>query len=259
VPIGMGLIRNKVMISWLHKRTGRIYEEAALIVTLSEGMQEQVLSHGVPKDKTRVIHNGTDPASFRCLPRADADTIVVLYAGTVGKANDLTQLLAAVKSLEEQGIGNLRFRIMGGGNDLDRVKAEADGLNLSCVEFLPSVPKENIQAEFQKAHIGLVCFGAWKVLEANSANKFYDYLAAGLPVVINYQGWQARYLEEYGCGLSAPQGDAHALATQLKVLARDPDLRRKMGEKGVLLATEKFDRKKLADAVLREFLDITKA
>ena len=38
-------------------------------------------------------------------------------------------------------------------------------------------------------------------LEANSANKFFDYLAAGKPVVINYGGWQQALLEETGAGI----------------------------------------------------------
>lgn len=256
VPIGMGIIRNGLVIRWLHSRTNRIYREAARVITLSEGMQAQVLSHGVPQEKVKVVHNGTEPEYFRCGRREPSDRTIVLYAGTVGIANDLTRLLAAVSLIEKQGRQDILFRIMGEGNDLTRVKAEAEALRLKTVEFVMPVPKDKVVAALQQAHIGVVCFAAHPVLEANSANKFYDYLAAGLPVVINYEGWQAGYLSQWACGLSSPQGDTAGLAANLLKLADDPGLRETMGEKGVRLAAEKFDRKKLADLVIREFHDI---
>ena len=44
-------------------------------------------------------------------------------------------------------------------------------------------------------------------LEANSANKFFDYLAASLPVIINYGGWQRQVLEQSGAGERLPAED----------------------------------------------------
>ena len=33
-----------------------------------------------------------------------------------------------------------------------------------------------------------------------SPNKFFDYLASGLPVLNNYPGWLAEMINEYECG-----------------------------------------------------------
>ena len=38
-------------------------------------------------------------------------------------------------------------------------------------------------------------------MEANSANKFFDALAAGKPIMINYKGWQAKLIEKYNIGI----------------------------------------------------------
>jgi glycosyltransferase involved in cell wall biosynthesis len=40
-----------------------------------------------------------------------------------------------------------------------------------------------------------------KELWANSANKFFDSLAAGKPIAINHEGWQADLLRKTGAGL----------------------------------------------------------
>jgi glycosyltransferase involved in cell wall biosynthesis len=107
-----------------------------------------------------------------------------------------------------------------------------------------------------RADAGLVSFAPFPVLEANAATKFYDYLAAGLPVVINYGGWQAEWLAKHDCGLSAPQGDEGALATQLARLISDASLRQQMGERGRAVARQHFDRRQLAGEMLAAMLKV---
>jgi glycosyltransferase involved in cell wall biosynthesis len=91
------------------------------------------------------------------------------------------------------------------------------------------------------------------VLEANSANKFYDYLSSGLPVVINYQGWQAGYLDRYRCGLSSKMGDLDALLANVLHLADTPALRLEMGQNGRRLAEDCFDRVQIARGLMQLF------
>jgi len=38
----------------------------------------------------------------------------------------------------------------------------------------------------------------------NSANKFFDGLASGTPIALNYGGWQAEILQNEGCGIVLP-------------------------------------------------------
>ena len=44
----------------------------------------------------------------------------------------------------------------------------------------------------------------YKIKWDNSANKFFDTLAAGKPILINYQGWQAEVIRENQCGFVLP-------------------------------------------------------
>ena len=43
--------------------------------------------------------------------------------------------------------------------------------------------------------------------EGTSPNKFFDYISAGLPVLINYPGWVKRLIESYKLGYYAPPND----------------------------------------------------
>ena len=92
-------------------------------------------------------------------------------------------------------------------------------------------------------------------LWANSANKFFDALAAGRPVAINYNGWQADLLKETNAGIVMPPADANKAAQQLLELINDPQRLGHAKDAARRLALESFDRDKLAtelEAVLME-------
>ena len=41
-------------------------------------------------------------------------------------------------------------------------------------------------------------------MENNSANKFFDGLASGKPLMLNYGGWQSRLIKKSGAGFIIP-------------------------------------------------------
>lgn len=252
VPIGMGLLPAWGPGAWLQRRTHRMYAAARRIFPFSPGMATQIQAHGVPPAKLLTIPNGCDLAHIPYQPRRSSPTppLTLLYTGTVGRANDLGQLMQALALIEGWGRDDLRTRIVGQGNDLARVQALAQELKLRHVSFEPPVSREQATQLLAQGDIGVVCFAAHPVLEANAATKFFDYLAAGLPLVINYQGWQADYLARYDCGLSSPQGDVAALARNLLRLADDPALRARFSRQGRQLAVREFDRERLAEQML---------
>jgi glycosyltransferase involved in cell wall biosynthesis len=258
VPIGMGIVKNRMLAKWMTHRVDRIYAEARLIVALSDGMKEQILSHGVPEEKVLISYNGTRLDAFPYVERLPREGLHVIYTGTVGKANDVGQLVWAASMLKHhRDIHDIEVTILGGGNDLEHVKAKAGLLRAENVRFLPMVAKEEVAPLLARAHAGIVTFAGYPVLEANSANKFYDYLASGLPVIINYKGWQAKYLEEWNCGLSSEMTDVEGLADNMKHLRNNPGLCAEMGRNARRLAEAKFDREKIALELLKEFERIT--
>ena len=77
-------------------------------------------------------------------------------------------------------------------------------------------------------------------MQNNSANKFFDALAAGKPIMINYGGWQAELLRKTQAGLIVPADDPRTAAEQLNTLISDQASLRKMGTASKHLAS-RFD------------------
>lgn len=251
-PIQLGMLPGRRLSRWLLHRTDRIYAEARQIFPFSEGMAELIMTHEVPEERLTVVPNGADVEAIRFVPRpADKEgPIELIYTGTIGQANDLSQLMRTMAEIERQGREDIRLTVVGQGNDLVRIQNLARSLDLNQVWFRPQVSREEATQLLDQADIGLVSFAPFPVLETNSATKFFDYLAAGLPIITNYQGWQARYLTDYRCGFSAPQGNDMALTQNILFLAGSSEMRAQFSQAGRQLAETHFDRRHLAQQMI---------
>src|SRR5690606_35206263 len=80
-----------------------------------------------------------------------------------------------------------------------------------------------------------------------SPNKFFDYIASGLPVLNNYPGWVADMIREANCGFVVAPDDPQAFADALEQAASDRAAVQEMGLRSASLAKSRFDRQRLAD------------
>jgi glycosyltransferase involved in cell wall biosynthesis len=87
--------------------------------------------------------------------------------------------------------------------------------------------------------------------EGSSPNKFFDYVACGLPIVVNYPGWMARVIEYFKIGLSTPPEMANDFADKIISLSENESQLRVMAE-NTQRAREFFAR----EAVAEKFVSI---
>ena len=175
------------------------------------------------------------------------DACLLLYPGTLGMVNDVDWLaefvLAAVGEFD-----NFVFVSIGEGREKDAfVEALTDaGVPADRAMVLAPAPKSQMPSIFSAADLVISTVKPIEELEANSANKFFDGLASGTPVLINHGGWQQRTLEDAGAGGRLPRPMPEAMAA-LRPWAVDAEARACAGHRARELAAAQFDREKLAD------------
>jgi colanic acid biosynthesis glycosyl transferase WcaI len=103
-------------------------------------------------------------------------------------------------------------------------------------------------------------FYLWETEVALAAmpNKLFDYLAGGLPVVVNAKGELARHLVDEDAGCVVPSDSPDGFAAALVQLADDPERRRAQGRNAARLAAEQFDRARLVDELERVLTDVAR-
>lgn len=250
LPVAMGMIANPGVVALLSGLEWAAYRGARATVALSDGMAAGVARRGIAAGKIAVIPNGCDLELFTPdgppapAPWLGAGETAAIYAGAHGRANGLDHLLDVALHLRGSGV---RIVLCGDGAEKPRLMVRAASEGLANVTFLDPLPRRKIPSLLRAGAIGIQSLADVAAFrEGTSPNKLMDYIATGLPVVINYPGWAARLLEEADAGI-APARDPAAFAAALAGLAGDAGRRAAMGDAARRLAATRFDRAALAE------------
>ena len=254
LPREMGVITNPVVLGALSALEWASYHSAVRCVALSPGIARGIMRRGIAEARVATVPNGCDLGIFRNRPvawRPDgvAETnLLAVFTGTHGMANGLDAVLDAARVLQDRGRDDIKLLLVGEGKLKPKLQARARREGLGNVLFHPPVDKERLAGLMAGADLGLqILSNIPAFYYGTSPNKFFDYIAAGLPVLNNYPGWLADMIQEEDCGFAVPPDDTPAFADALERAASDRAALKTKGIRAAALAVRRFDRLKLAD------------
>jgi glycosyltransferase involved in cell wall biosynthesis len=268
LPIAIGALKSPLVKFLAYRLERYAYFNADHIIALSPGMREGILKTDYPANQVTTIPNSCDldifdvarsqQEEFRAQRDWLEDKPLVLYAGTLGHINGvawLAKLAAKTKALNS----DVRFLVLGAGVDEKKVRERAMALGVFEQNFFmeAQISKAEMPKALQAADICTSLFVPLKEMWSNSANKFFDALASGRPVAINYSGWQKDLVEKHNIGIALPEDDIDKSAQELVKLLAQSKRRESMGNNALALAKKSFSRDVLA-AQLIETLERVK-
>lgn len=250
LPREMGVIKNPVVLAAMSFLEWLSYRKADACIGLSPGIAEGIRRRAPKGQSVAMVPNGCDLDLFRSgkreeldLAGVEGDDFVAVFTGAHGMANGLGAVLDAAAVLKKQGRSKIKFVFIGDGKlkgELVR-RAEAEGLD-NCLFFKP-VPKDHLNGILASADVGMMILANIPAFYyGTSPNKFFDYIASGLPVINNYPGWLTDLIREHECGIAVGPSDPKAFADALIAMADNPGETRRMGGKARLLAEATFSR-----------------
>lgn len=239
-----------------------LYHRAERIITVLPMAHEYIMGLGIPKEKIVWIPNGVDLARFANLtPASDTadEGFKVMYVGAHGQANALDVLIHAAKLVQDWGFSEIRFILVGDGPEKPRLMALAQERGVGNVEFRAPVPKNKVPEAIRESEVLLVQLGGAEVYRYGiSANKLFDYMAAGKPVLSSAEA-PNNPVEEAYCGLTVPPRDPQALAEAvIKLYRMPPEEHEAMGRRGREYVKRFHDIAKLAEQLEKVLSDVVK-
>lgn len=254
LPRAMGVIRNPAILWAMGVLEFASYRSAHALVGLSPGIVEGITHRGVPRERVALVPNGCDLNLFAqevepWRPEGIAPTdLMAVFAGTHGMANGLDAVLDAAAELQRRGRQDIKILLIGNGKLKPALMARAANEKLTNVVFHDPVNKTRLAGLMASTDLGLqVLANVPAFYYGTSPNKFFDYIAAGLPVLNNYPGWLAGMIQDNQCGLAVPPDNPVAFADALEQAAANRDALKTMGQSARALAEREFDRALLAN------------
>lgn len=254
LPKAMGVVTNPVILKALSVLEWVSYRSAKACIGLSPGIVEGIKARSKEGASVALIPNGCDVDLFLEPDAAKYDRqnkaeqpFTAIFSGAHGRANGLDAVLDAAAQLKKMGRTDIRLLFIGEGGLKPGLVKRAEEEGLSNCEFRSVIPKTELSTLLSQVDVGLMCLANVPAFYyGTSPNKFFDYLAAGLPVLNNYPGWVASIVEEDKVGKVVAPESAEAFANALCQMADDPAMLKEMSENARRCAATRFNRKELA-------------
>ncbi|WP_445397450.1 glycosyltransferase family 4 protein [Zobellella sp. An-6] len=261
MPIAIGALRNPMLCFLARKLEVWAYNNSSAVVALSPGMKEGVVCAGYSAERIAVIPNGSDNVEFKFDAKAAErfknerawldDKPLLVYTGTFGKVNgvgymiDLAEELLAIES-------DIRILLIGDGAEWECLvnAAKRKGVFENNLFIEKSLPKKDMSALLGAATMASNLVIDLPQARANSANKFFDTLAAGKPILLNHGGWMHDLVQLRECGLTMWQRSISDVAVELERKMHDVNWLASAGAAARKLAEDYFDRDVLANQLM---------
>lgn len=253
LPKAMGVIRNPLVLGAMSVLEWLSYRSAHRLIGLSPGIVDGIARRGVPRERIALIPNGCDLDIFGVSAEpwrpegVGVNDLMAVFTGTHGIANGLDAVLDAAAELKRRGRNDIKLVLIGQGKLKVELQQRAHAEQLDNVIFHDPVNKAKLAGLMAATDVGMqILANVPAFYYGTSPNKFFDYIAAGRPVLNNYPGWLAGIITEHECGYAAPPDDPVAFANALIHAADHRDELRRMGQRARALAQSEYNRDLLA-------------
>ena len=253
LPKAMGVIRNPVVLGLMHLLEWATYHSAHRLIGLSPGIVEGIRRKGVSTERVAEVSNGCDLDLFAAADPAwrpanvSENDLMAVFAGSHGTANGLDALIDVAVELKRREREDIKLVLIGDGKLKPALQNRSAEAGLANIVFEHPVGKVRLGGLLASSDVGLqILANVPAFYLGTSPNKFFDYLAAGLPVLINYPGWLGDLVCQRKNGFVVEPDNPGKFADALERAAADREGLRKMGSQSLALARE-FDRRDLAE------------
>lgn len=215
------------VLSWVTERAmNKALREADGIITTSKKLEVSLdKKNNSTGQKLTTIRNVFPPrTSFsKAEPTCSKDTpLRVLYAGTLGRAQKLSNALVAAKQVAQAGVP-IELRFVGDGAAWQELHEAAAKFGIE-VDFRHREAAESLEEHYEWADTALVHLANWEPLTQAVPSKTYELMSLGLHISAAVEGESAELIESLHAGHVVPPEDSQALAQLWIRLSEDRSL-----------------------------------
>ena len=174
----------------------------------------------------------------------------VLYAGTLGRAQNLSNALYAAADCKSRGLA-VHLLFVGAGAAKPQLRQLARQLDIR-IEFRSRLGADQLEHLYSWADTALVHLAGWPELRMTVPSKTYELMNAGIHVSAVARGETARLIEHTQAGHVVIPDDPSALADLWERLIKTPALL-DVSEKA--RGWVRYEREVVAPAALQQLLD----
>jgi glycosyltransferase involved in cell wall biosynthesis len=244
LPLVVSLHGSDVYVAetlWAARRAaGLVFRRAGAVTACSADLGRRAIALGADPGRVDVVPYGVDPDRFRPDPFVRArrraslgiptHTPLLFTAGRLVRKKGFEYLIDALAKMPQEM--NVQAAIAGAGDLESELHRRVEAAHIDYrVRFLGNLSQDEVAAWLATAD--MVAIPSVRDDSGNVdglPNIVLETMASGTPLITTPAGGIGSVVEHGRTGLVVPERDASALAEGILTLARDPELRVRLGE-----------------------------
>lgn len=232
------LVRTPKAAEWVERY---VLKRVTAVYVVSDESRDRCIRLGVPPDRLVIVGNTPERlADFDVPVRPPTDIAdlilqgreILLFVGIIIADRGVLDAIKAVPALQTRR-PNAALVVVGDGPERPRLEQEVRRMGLEAsVRLVGWKLPEELSGYYQASAIGLLPFRDSPHVRLTLANKLFDYMAAGLPILGSDLPPIRRILLETGTGQLHAPDQPNDIARAATALLDDVEGRTRMGGAG---------------------------
>ncbi|ENZ35491.1 hypothetical protein HMPREF1084_00072 [Clostridium butyricum 60E.3] len=234
------------------------FKNSDVIVSILPNADKHIRERGFSTDKFVYVPNGIltgekneapmEKTIERLQELKEQGYFLVGYTGNHSPANVLDTMIDAAKKTTDEKV---KYVLVGKGNVKNQLMEYAKANNVTNIEFLDPVLKDNMDNVLELLDIGYIGLKKQNLFNYGvSPNKLFDYMMASLPVIYAVEASNDP-VKDSNCGISVPAENPEAVVEAvMKIKNLSEQEKIKMGGNGKKYVLDNHMYEGLADKFL---------
>lgn len=234
------------------------FKNSDVIVSILPNADKHIRERGFSTDKFVYVPNGIltgekneapmEKTIERLQELKEQGYFLVGYTGNHSPANVLDTMIDAAKKTTDEKV---KYVLVGKGNVKNELMEYAKSNNVTNIEFLDPVLKDNMDNVLELLDIGYIGLKKQNLFNYGvSPNKLFDYMMASLPVIYAVEASNDP-VKDSNCGISVPAENPEAVVEAvMKIKNLSEEEKIKMGGNGKKYVLDNHMYEGLADKFL---------
>lgn len=215
-------LKNKNIISFLHKIEIFLYKSANSIVAVTNSFKENLISRGIKHDKIEVVTNGVDTDLFKHqIDRSLIDQLnlknkfVVGYIGTHGLSHGLEFIVNTIPKIKHP---NVHFLFIGEGATKESLIKQSNTLNIKNITFMDMIKKDDVPKYLSICNVSLVPLINDELFKTVIPSKIFEAAAMKTPIFLGVEGESKKIIEKYNAGICFQPESESSFLSQFDII-----------------------------------------
>ncbi len=226
------VVKNDFAYSVISKICFWTFRLSDCIFALTPELKQALVHHKIIPSKIIELEQAVDQSTFKPITQKKRtnEKFQVLYTGSFSPLYDFDIILESAKDLRNK---NIEFILLGDGMLRPYLQSKIRKLNLANVKLEPPIsdPKK-LSKRINLSDVAVVPMKDRLQNNTTCANKIFEYLSCGKPILASAKGSSRNLIVKAGGGLVVDIGDKSSFVKNLLKLYQDPELLRDLGKKG---------------------------